>query len=291
MGCALHGDRRPSGAKGLKGDSGDRGVAGSRGPTGKRDDAGPGGPPGKSGKAGPVGARGGAGARGEQSDKGDTGGAGQQGAIGLQGGTGPQGSQGVTGAAGLKGDKGDPEVDIDIVAELCKHLPMEMVEQYRRGAYVRYAINSMKDIELHDATHVKTIIHKCGSCNATQSNVTRMASLSQTQVNTYYVLNFHSDAYNMDADMADFHYFYVFLVYKIKAYAKIKHWERNYLISNWNGEKETKYRGICFIPDNKKLRIHGSVGSDDSSDFRAWRKTNPCEENKFHVICVERVRK
>ena len=35
----------------------------------------------------------------------------------------------------------------------------------------------------------------------------------------------------------------------------------------------------------------GSVGSDDSFDFRAWRKTNPCEENKFHVICVERVRK
>ena len=26
-------------------------------------------------------------------------------------------------------------------------------------------------------------------------------------------------------------------------------------------------------------------------DFRAWRKTNPCEENKFHVICVEWVRK
>ena len=35
-----------------------------------------------------------------------------------------------------------------------------MVEQYRGGAYVRYAINSMEDIELHDATHVKTIIDK-----------------------------------------------------------------------------------------------------------------------------------
>ena len=92
--------------------------------------------------------------------------------------------------------------------------------------------------------------------------------------------------------MADFHYFCVFLVYNIKAYATITHWERNYLISNWSGGKETKCRGICFLPDKKTLRTHGggSTGSDDAFDFRAWRKTNPCE-NKFHLICVEYVRK
>ena len=44
--------------------------------------------------------------------------------------------------------------------ELCKHLPIAIVEQYRRGAYARYAINSMKDIELHGAARVKTIIDK-----------------------------------------------------------------------------------------------------------------------------------
>ena len=217
-----------------------------------------GGPPGKIGKMCPVGARGGAGTRGEQGDKGDTGGVGHHGPIGPHEGTGPQGSQGAIGTAGPKGDKGDPAVDIDIVAQLCKYLPKEMVEQYRPGAYVRYAINSMEDVELHDATHVKTIIDKGGRrCNATHSDVTRMASLSQTQVNSNYVLNFHNDAYNMDAYMADFQYFSVFLVYKIKAYAKIQHWERNYLISNWSGGKETKYRGICFLPNKKTLRIHG----------------------------------
>ena len=54
-----------------------------------------------------------------------------------------------------------------------------------------------------------------------------------------------------------------------------------------------KYRGICFLPDQKTLRIHGggSTGSDDSFDFRAWQKTNPYEKDKFHVICVEWVRK
>ena len=35
---------------------------------------------------------------------------------------------------------------------------------------------------------------------------------------------------------------------------------------------------MCFLPDN-------------SFEFRAWRKTNPCEKNRFHVICVEWVRK
>ena len=145
----LHGDRGPSGAKGLNGDSGDRGPAGSRGTTGKRGAVGPEGPPGKIGKVEPAGAHGGAGARGEKGDNGDTGGVAQQGTIGAQGSTGPRGSRGAPGKAGLKGDNGDPAVEIDIVAELCKHLPMEMIEQYRRGAYVRYAINSMKDIEYY----------------------------------------------------------------------------------------------------------------------------------------------
>ena len=116
-----------------------------------------------------------------------------------------------------------------------------------------------------------------------------MATLSQTRVNSNYLLNFHNDAYNMEANMHDFHYFCVFLVHKIKAYARIEHWERNYLINNWTSGKETTYRAICFLPDKKTLPIHGGgiVDSDDAFDFRAWRKTNPCEENRFHVICVE----
>ena len=101
------------------------------------------------------------------------------------------------------------------MAELCKHLPMEMVEQYHHGAYTCYAINSMEDIGLHDATHAKAIIDNGGRSDATQSDVTRMASLSQTRVNSNYVLHFHDDAYNMDAYIVDFHYLCMFLVYKL----------------------------------------------------------------------------
>ena len=184
---ALHGDRGPSGEKGLKGDSGDRGSAGSRGTAGKRGVAGSEGPSGKISKMGPVGARGGAGARGEKGDKVDTGGVGQQGPISPQGSTGPRGSQGATGTIGPKGDRGDQAVEIDIVAELCKHLPLEMVEQYHRGAYAHYAINSIEDIELHDTAHVKTIIDKGGRCNA----MLREWLVFHTRVNSNYVLNFH----------------------------------------------------------------------------------------------------
>ena len=112
-----------------------------------------------------------------------------------------------------------------------------------------------------------------------------MATLS----NSNYALNFHNDAYNMEADIHDFHDFCMFLVYKIKAYAKPGHWERNYLIGNWTGEKENKYGGICFLTGKKTLRIHGAgcVVSVDTFDFRAWRKTISCKENEFHVISVE----
>ena len=118
----------------------------------------------------------------------------------------------------------------------------------------------MKDLELHGTARVKTIIDKGGRCNASQSDVKRMDTLSKTQVNSNYVLDFHNDAYNMEVDIYDFQYFCVVLVYKITAYAKTEHWERNYLISNWTGEKEAKYRGICFSPDKKTLRTHGAGG-------------------------------
>ena len=58
----------------------------------------------------------------------------------------------------------------------------------------------MEDMELHDAAHVKTLIDKGGLCNASQSDVTRMATLSKTRVNSNYVVNCHNDAYNMETN-------------------------------------------------------------------------------------------
>ena len=113
----------------------------------------------------------------------------------------------AAGEIGPKGDKGGrcaPAAEIDIVSELCNHLPIAIVEQYLRGAYARYAINSMEDIELHAAACVKTIIDKGGRYNASQIDVTKMTTLSKTRVNSNYVFNFHNDAYNMEAGLSLF---------------------------------------------------------------------------------------
>ena len=101
------------------------------------------------------------------------------------------------------------------MSELCKHLPIVVVEQYRRGAYVRYAINSMEDKELHDAARVKTIVDKGGRCKVTRLLLIKVVVAMRVKVilrgwllfhklSSNYVLNFHNDAYNMEADMHDF---------------------------------------------------------------------------------------
>ena len=67
---------------------------------------------------------------------------------------------------------------------------------------------------------VLRLIDKGGRCNASQSDdLRRMATLSQTRVNSNYVLNFHNDAYNLEADMHGLSLLCV-LVYKIKVYCK-----------------------------------------------------------------------
>ena len=138
------------------------GPVGSRGEIGARGEKGVKGDAGGIGQQGPIGPRGSTGPRGVQGVKGLRGVVGNQGPLGVQGPVGTNGGQGDRGPKGANGDRGAPAVEIVIVSELCKHLPIAIVEQYRRGVYARYAINSMKDIELHGAARVKTIIDKGG---------------------------------------------------------------------------------------------------------------------------------
>ena len=220
---------------------------------------------------------------------------GSRGLVGKKGSRGVQGSTGQAGSRGVQGEKGDPGVEFDVLEQLCRYVTIPVVEQYRQGAYLRYALNSKKDIVMHhDGTHVEAIIDKGRHCNACQRDVGRMATLSSTRVLDNYVLDFQDDAYTMrGTGMGGFQYFCVFLVYTIKAYTRVEgEHERNYLISDWTGKKDNnRYRGICFLGDGKTLRIHGSqdVGSKYVFDIRTWPKTNPCEEGRIQVMCIEYV--
>ena len=96
----------------------------------------------------------------------------------------------------------------------------------------------MEDIELNNAARVKTII-------AMRVKVMLRGWLPESIVIIYLIsIMMHMTWKQIYTTFTIF----VFLVYKIKAYAKIEHWGRNYLISNWRGGVETKYRGICSCP-------------------------------------------
>ena len=116
------------------------------------------------------------------------------------------------------------------MAELWKYLPIAIVEQYRRESYARYAINSMEDIELHEAAvamRVKVMLRGWLLFRKIESIV--IMYLISIMIHTTWKQICTTSTIFVCA-----------LVYKIKAYAKIEHWERNYLISNWRGRKETK---------------------------------------------------
>jgi len=303
---ALYGDRGPPGPTGVQG------IAGPIGALGKRGIQGQAGPTGKVGRIGPVGGRGDVGIRGEQGKIGEQGikgerglvgpigkqgeqGRGEQGEIGEQGIKGERGEQGIvgsTGPAGKQGEKGsrgsigDPS---DVLPVMCDYLPFSVAADYRSRIYFRYAFNTSGDVEM-EGKGIKTLVDKGGRANAVQSDVTRMATVLRVNKDSFY--NFHGSAYNIQASM-DFKYFCMFFVYKIKSYESGSSSERNYLMCNRIDEKKDRFRGICFLKDEKTLRIHGAseVGDRHTFDFRWWVKTNPCEKDKFHVVCIEYVKK
>ena len=72
------------------------------------------------------------------------------------------------------------------------------------------------------------------------------------------------------------------------AYAKTEHWERNYLINNWTGEKEGKYGGICFGYLIKRHFVYMEqqvLVPMIRLNLEHGRKQIPFQENRFHVMC------
>ena len=103
-------------------------------------------------------------------------------------------------------------------------------------------------------------------------------------------------AYTIDGvEVNNFHYFSVFIDYKLNDYKKTASKnEMNYLSCNSDGGgKDFYFKGICFLPNQKTLRIWG--GNDTVSnqyvDRTWWKHQNPCTTNEFHVLFVEWVKK
>ena len=78
----------------------------------------------------------------------------------------------------------------------------------------------------------------------------------------------------------------IYIVYKIRKYANTG-MEHNYLFSCGMGDN---HRGICFLKDEKTIRVHGAVGDRKSTymDISIFPTSyyNPCQKDKWNVVCV-----
>ena len=61
--------------------------------------------------------------------------------------------------------------------------------------------------------------------------------------------------------------------------------EHNYLISCVMGDND---RGICFVEDEKTMRLHGVAGKPTHIDILNFPTSyyNPCEKDRWNVVCV-----
>ena len=76
----------------------------------------------------------------------------------------------------------------------------------------------------------------------------------------------------------------IYIVYKIRDYYSTGI-EHNYLFSCGMSDN---HRGICFLKDEKTMRVHGVAGKPHYMDISNFptRYFNPCRRNKWNFVCV-----
>ena len=89
-------------------------------------------------------------------------------------------------------------------------------------------------------------------------------------------LEMKNSAYHCPYDLASNKMNAIYIVYKIKKY--------------YSTGTEHNYCGICFLKDEKTMRVYSAVGDRkpdyiDISNFPT-RYYNPCRKDKWNVVCV-----
>ena len=76
----------------------------------------------------------------------------------------------------------------------------------------------------------------------------------------------------------------IYIVYKIRKYDSTGI-EHNYLSSCG---MDNKHRGICFLKDEKTMRVYGVPGKPNYMDISNFPTSyyNPCRKDKWNVVCV-----
>ena len=101
-----------------------------------------------------------------------------------------------------------------------------------------------------------------------------------------HFLEMKNSAYHCPYDLASNKVNAIYIVYKIRKYDSTG-LENNYLFSCGMGDN---HRGICFIEEEKTMRIYGAVGDckPDYVDISNFPTSyyNPCRKDRWSVVCV-----
>ena len=95
-----------------------------------------------------------------------------------------------------------------------------------------------------------------------------------------------NSAYHCPYDLADNEVNAIYIVYKIRKYDSTGT-EHNYHFSCGMGGN---HRGICFLKDEKTMRVYGSFG-DRKPDYMNISNfptsyCNPCRKDRWDIVCV-----
>ena len=99
-----------------------------------------------------------------------------------------------------------------------------------------------------------------------------------------HFLEMTNSAYHCPYDLAGNKVNAIYIVFKIRKYDSTGT-EHNYLFSCGMGDN---HRGICFLKDEKTMRVYGAVGMPDYMDISNFPTSyyNPCRKNRWKVACV-----
>ena len=284
-----------SGARGENGDKGGTGGVGQQGTIGPQGSTGPKGAQGARGLRGVAGIQGPLGVQGPVSSSGGQDERGPKGDKGTQGSVGAKGERGERGERDVKREKGIQGEYSDALSVLAEHLPIQLATRYgEKMCFDKYHVSedrsSILELSCGGAGTLHNVsVYREPMCHFDAKFVNgqgyEMANV-QKDTGHGHLLEMKNSAYHCPYDLVDNKVHAIYIVYKIRKYESTG-LEHNYLFSCGSGDN---HRGICFLKDEKTMRVYGAVGDrkPDYMDFSNFLTSyyNPCRKDKWNVVCV-----
>ena len=153
---------------------------------------------------------------------------------GIQGYVGAKGDRGERGERGVKGEKsiqGDNSVDLSVLAD---HLPIQLATRHgEKMCLIKYHVSEDRSSIIELSGGVETLRSVSAYYEPVCILVLNLSNVQKASGHGHY-LEMKNSAVNV-----------IYIVYKIRKYD----------------------RGICFLKDEKTMRVYGAAGKPDYMDY------------------------